>query len=65
MLPGIDILQRVYYEPIRTRYNTIVSKPDFGWTPCEHYQQCIGWCPICLSLKHRLEHLNDIYGYPH
>ena len=20
-----------------------------GWTPCKHYQNCIGWCPKCLN----------------
>jgi endo-1,4-beta-mannosidase len=20
-----------------------------GWSPCEHSDKCIGWCPACLA----------------
>jgi hypothetical protein len=20
-----------------------------GWTPCKHFEECIGWCPKCLD----------------
>lgn len=25
-----------------------ISAKVVGWTPCEHYAACIGWCPTCL-----------------
>lgn len=59
----IDLLKK-YWEPKRKELNAKVSKEGFGWTPCEHFQNCIGWCPRCLEWKHLAERMNRAYGEP-
>jgi len=26
-----------------------------GWTPCGHFQNCVGWCPRCLQQAQKLD----------
>jgi hypothetical protein len=64
MVAQLGELLKAYYEPHRKKILIKVRKEGFGWTPCEHYQQCIGWCPKCLELKNwALQTVRD-FGEP-
>jgi hypothetical protein len=31
-----------------TQIEILALAKKVAWTPCRHYQQCIGYCPICF-----------------
>lgn len=48
----IDALRR-YFDSKRAELDEELAREDFGWTPCPHYLNAIGWCPLCVSQKAR------------
>lgn len=63
-LTDFEPAMRVYFEPLRKEILAKVRREGFGWTPCDHYKNCIGWCPYCLEMKNWALGTVETYGEP-